>query len=66
MELVCDVPWVGSLDETFLDDKQRSTLEDERQNPEKDHRYSLRQLVIFQAYMQKWNNGQIAPVGTQW
>ena len=47
MKLVCYVPWNGSPDETFLDDDQTRTLEDELQDPERDYRYSLRRLLMF-------------------
>jgi len=67
MELVCYVPWDGSPDETFLDDEQRQTLDDEWQDPERDQRYSLRRLpMFFQVYMKMWNKGEIAPINSQW
>jgi len=41
MELVCYIPWKDSPEESFLDETQRSVLEDAMQDPEKDQRYSL-------------------------
>ena len=67
MELVCYVPWKESPEETFLDEMQRSVLEDAEQDPEKDHRYSLRRLeMLWQVYMERWQRGEVAPAGSQW
>ena len=67
MELVCYVPWVGSPEESFLNDSQRAELEDALQDPEKDHRYSLKRLeMFFQVYKQKWDSSEVAPVGSRW
>ena len=67
MELVCYVPWKDSPEESFLDDVQRSTLDSAQQDPEKDHRYSLRRLEIFwNVYMTMWKRGEVAPSGSQW
>jgi len=52
MELVCYVPWKESPEESFLYEMQRSVLKDAAQDPEKDHRYSLRRLQMYwQVYM---------------
>ena len=67
MELVCYVPWVGTPEESFLDETQRATLEDARQDPERDQRYSLQRLLMFHdVYMRRYSNGEIAPVGSHW
>jgi len=67
MELVCYVPWRSSPDESFLDASQRAILEDALQDPEKDHRYSLKRLdMFFHEYKRKWNCSEIAPEGSQW
>ena len=56
MELVCYVPWKESPEESFLDEMQRSVLKDAAQDPEKDHRYSLRRLQMYwQVYMGGWD-----------
>jgi len=47
MELVCYVPWKDSPEESFLDAQQRAKLEAATDDPEKDHRYSLRRLEMF-------------------
>ena len=67
MELVCYVPWRSSPDEWFLDKSQRAALENALQDPEKDHRYSLRWLeMFFEVYKKKWDSGEVAPIGSQW
>lgn len=67
MELVCYVLWVDSPEESFLDERQRSALKNAWQDPMRDQRYSLRHLrMFFEAYMKRWNNGEVAPVASQW
>lgn len=67
MELVCYAPWTISPEQSFLDENQRSALDDALQDPEKDQRYSLRRLEMFYyAYMRRWNRGEVAPPGSQW
>lgn len=67
MELVCYVPWKDSPEETFLNEEQRTMLDDEIQHPDKDQRYSLCRLeLFFEVYMRLWNAGLVAPVGSLW
>ena len=67
MELVCYVPWIETPESTFLSDDQRKALADELRDTEHDDRYNLRRLeMFFQVYLQKWNNGDIAPPGSVW
>jgi hypothetical protein len=66
-ELVCYVPWMDSPEESFLSPAVQRMLEEELEDPEKDQRYSLRRLEeFFRVYQTMWNNGEIAPAGSQW
>ena len=67
-ELVCYVPWHGTVEEYFIKDEGvRSMLDDIDQDPERDQRYSLIRLEAFwQVYMTMFNNGHIAPPESQW
>ena len=66
MELVCYVPWTNDP-ETLLDDEQRAVLNNDKQGADVEFRYNLRRLEMFwQVYMKKYDNGEVAPAGSQW
>jgi len=66
-ELVCYVPWQISPEETFLTADVQEMLKTKSVDPEADNRHSLLKLEHFhKVYMQLWDEGKVAPLGSQW
>ena len=50
-----------------MNEEDRFIQEDAQEDPEKEHRYSLRRLEMFwKVYKRKYDAKEIAPVGSDW